>query len=173
MDDLSRYSVIERSRAGCAVEIRALRPDDRDRLLTAVDHTSAHSLYLRFFGPRRHFTDKEITFFLNVDFTSHVALVAVTEQDGEPVIAGGARYLVTQPGQAEVAFTVIDPFQGQGIGGLLTRHLISIARGKGLTELIAHVLPDNGPMLKLFERCGLPLHKKRDAEAIHVTLQLT
>ncbi|CAO4179068.1 GNAT family N-acetyltransferase [Methylorubrum populi] len=173
MDDLSHYSVIEHARGGSTLEIRALRPEDRAGLLAAVDQTSAQSLYRRFFGARRRFTDKEIRFFLDVDFASHVALVATAEHEGEHAIVGGARYIVTQPGQAEVAFTVIDAFQGQGIGSILMRHLIRIARQRGLSELAADVLSDNLRMLKLFEQCGLPLSKKREADAIHVLLRLT
>jgi RimJ/RimL family protein N-acetyltransferase len=173
MNDLSHYSAVERLRDGRTLEIRALRPDDRKRMLAAIDHTSGRSLRRRFFGAKRHFTDKEITFFLNVDFTDHVALVATADKDGERAVIGGARYVVTRPGQAEVAFTVVDEYQGQGIGTALVRHLVGIARTAGLTELTAEVLPDNAPMLKLFERIGLPLSKRRDAEAVHLVLKLT
>ncbi|MBP1179264.1 GNAT family N-acetyltransferase [Methylobacterium sp. PvR107] len=173
MDDLSHYVAVERMRDSRPLEIRALRPDDRERLLSAVEHTSAQSLYRRFFGAKRQFTDKEIEFFLDVDFTSHVALVAVAEEAGERVIVGGARYIVTQFGQAEMAFTVVDRYQGQGIGAVLMRHLIGLVRKSGLAELTAEVLPDNAPMLKLFERCGLPLNMRREASAFHVALQLT
>ncbi|WP_457104580.1 hypothetical protein [Methylobacterium sp. P5_C11] len=64
MDDLSHYAAVERMPDGWPLEIRALRPDDRERLLSAVEHTSAQSLYRRFFGAKRQFTDKEIAFFL-------------------------------------------------------------------------------------------------------------
>jgi hypothetical protein len=42
-----------------------------------------------------------------------VALVAVIEDDGRTVIVGGGRYIFLQPGQAEVAFAVVDKYQGQ------------------------------------------------------------
>lgn len=141
-------------------------------MLAAVAQTSPQSLYRRFFGAKRHLTDQEVAFFLNVDVMSHVALIAVAEEAGQHVIVGGARYVVTRPGQAEVAFTVVDRYQGQGIGAALMRHLIGIARKSGLTELTAEVLPDNTPMLTLFKRCGLTLNMRRDAEAVHVALQL-
>ncbi|ABY32625.1 GNAT family N-acetyltransferase [Methylorubrum extorquens] len=173
MDDLSHYSVIERLRDGRTLEIRALLPGDRVGVLAAIDHSSAQSLYRRFFGAKRRFTDKEIAFFLEVDFTNHVALVATLNKNGARAIIGGARYVMTQPGQAEMAFTVVDQYQGQGIGAALMRHLIGIARESGLIILSAEVLPDNGPMLKLFERCGLPLSTRREAEAVHVALRLT
>ncbi len=150
------YSVFELLRDGRRLEIRALRPSDRDGLLAAVDRASDQSFYRRFFGVRRDFTEKEIERFLHIDFVDHVALVAVMEEGGAPVIAGGARYVVVEPGRAEVAFTVVDQYQGQGIGAALMRHLIAIARAAGLRELLADVLPDNAPMLGVFKKSGTP-----------------
>ena len=68
--------------------------------MAAVRRSSARSLYRRFFGLKRHFSEQEIAFFLNVDFVSHVALVAVIDEGGRPVIIGGGRYIVEQPGKA-------------------------------------------------------------------------
>jgi RimJ/RimL family protein N-acetyltransferase len=159
-------------RNGRRIEIRALRPDDRDNLVEAVDHTSQRSLYRRFFGAKRHFTEKEIRFFLNVDFINHVALVAVAEEDGHPTVVGGGRYIVTAPGTAEVAFMVVDRYQGQGIGAILMRHLSLIAREAGLRELTAEVLSSNEAMLKVFEKSGLPLTAKTESAITHVSLRL-
>jgi hypothetical protein len=36
----------------------------------------------------------------------HVALVAMTHENGLPTIIGVCRYVVVQPGQAEIAFGV-------------------------------------------------------------------
>jgi len=51
-------------------------------------------------------------------------------------------------------------------------HLAAIARESGLKELIAEVLPDNVPMLKVFEKSGLRLSTTREARVVHVALQL-
>jgi RimJ/RimL family protein N-acetyltransferase len=171
--DAANYSAVEMLRDGRRIKIRALRPEDRDRLVEAVDHTSQQSLYRRFFGAKRNFTEKEIRFFLNVDFVNHVALVAVAEEDGHPTIVGGGRYVVTAPGTAEVAFMVVDRYQGQGIGAVLMRHLSLIAREAGLRELTAEVLASNKAMLKVFEKCGLPLSAKTEAAITHVLLRLS
>ena len=32
------------------------------------------------------------------------------------ILAGGGRYIVVQPGQAELAFVVVDAYQRKGIG---------------------------------------------------------
>jgi RimJ/RimL family protein N-acetyltransferase len=166
------YRFSEILRDGSRLEVRALKPEDRDGLVAAAGRSSGETLALRFFSPKRGFTEKEIQFYTNVDFVSHVALVAVVEQAGKPLIVGGGRYIVAQPGRAEIAFTVEDAHQGRGIVSLLLRHLTKIARAAGLTELFAEVLPDNAPMLKVFERSGLPMTRKRERDAVHVALQL-
>ena len=96
----------------------------------------------------------------------------MVEEDGKSVIAGGGRYVVIKPGQAEVAFAVVDQFQGQGIGAALLRHLSSLARKAGLREFVAEVLPDNAAMLKVFEKSGLEVATRRESQTIHVVLQL-
>jgi RimJ/RimL family protein N-acetyltransferase len=141
-------------------------------MLAAVGRFSKEALYRRFFAPKRHFSEREVEFFLNVDFVSHVALAAVLSEDGRQMIVGGARYFVTQPGCAEVAFAVDDPHQKLGIATHLITHLIAIARAAGLEQLVAEVLPENVPMLKVFERCGLAMTTRRDRGVVHVTLAL-
>jgi len=173
MLDVAKYSAVETLANGRSIEIRALRPDDRDKYVTAVGRTGPQSLYRRFFGAKRHFTEDEIVFFVNVDFIDHVALVAVADEDGHPAIVGGGRYVVSAPGKGELAFMVVDRYQGQGIGAALMRHLILIAREAGLRELTAEVLPNNKAMLKVFEKSGLRHSTKREAGSTQVTLQLT
>jgi RimJ/RimL family protein N-acetyltransferase len=170
--DAANYSAIERLRNGGQVEIRALRPEDQAELLAAVSRSSAQSLYRRFFSAKREFSQAEVAFFTRVDFIDHVALVAVVDDGGRPAIAGGGRYVVLQPGKAEVAFAVVDQYQGQGIGSALMRHLAAIAGEAGLHELIAEVLPDNAAMLKVFEQSGFPVSTTRDPRVVHVMLRL-
>lgn len=172
MFEAARYSATEILPDGRRMEIRALRPEDQVDLLAAVDRTSAQSLYRRFFGAKRDFSEKEVDFFLNIDFTTHVALVAVVEEGARTAIVAGGRYVAGLPGTAEVAFAVIDEYQKQGIGAALMRHLATIARDAGLKELTAEVLPDNIPMLKVFQKSGLKLSTRREAGAVHVSLQL-
>ena len=131
MLEAAKYSAIEWLRDGRRVDIRALRPEDQTDLVAAIDRTSHQSLYRRFFGVKRNFTQQETDFFLNVDFVKHVALIAMVEEGGRPVIVGGGRYVVSDPGKAEIAFMVVDQYQAQGIGAALMRHLATIAREAG------------------------------------------
>src|SRR5262245_38621075 len=171
--DASRYQAAETLRDGRRLIVRAFAPEDAAGLGAAVDRTSAQTLYRRFFTVKRHFSQRETEFFFNIDFVDHVALVAEIEEAGKPAIVGAGRYVVVAPGRAEAAFTVIDAYQGQGIGKALLHHLIGIARAAGRRELLAEVLPENGPMLKVFERSGLRMGTTRDSEVVHVTLALS
>jgi RimJ/RimL family protein N-acetyltransferase len=172
MADIASLSVVEPLRNGTEVEIRALRPSDRDALVDAARRTSDQSLYRRFFGVRREFSDQEVAGFVEVDFIHHVALVAVMHTGGREIIVAGARYIVVRPGVAEFACTVVDEFQGQGIASALLRQLVQAARAAGLTELIAEVMPANSAMLRVLERSGLRRHMRREDDVVHVTLQL-
>src|SRR6476661_1055122 len=172
MLEAAKYTAVETTRDGRRLEIRALAPRDQAGLSAAVDRSSAQSLYTRFFGAKRSFSDREVDFFLNVDFANHVALVAVVEESGRAAIVAGGRYIVQRPGAAEIAFVVIDDYQGQGIGAALLRHLAILGRDAGLKEFAAEVLPENIPMLKTFEKSGLKMSTKREAGTVHVTLEL-
>jgi GNAT superfamily N-acetyltransferase len=168
----AEYSAVEALHNGRTLQIRALRPQDHDEVIRAISRTSPQSLFRRFFSAKRHFSDQEIAFFLNIDFVKHVALVALIDEHGRRAIVGGGRYIVVQPGRAELAFAVIDQYQGQGIGASLLRHLVTIARAAGLGYLFAEVLQENIPMLKVFEASGLRLTAKREREVVHITLDL-
>jgi RimJ/RimL family protein N-acetyltransferase len=167
------YSATMRTRDGRTVEIRALRPEDRAGLLAAVGRASDQSLYRRFFSFKRGFTEREINYYCNVDFDSHVALVAVSSIDGTPAIVGGARFIVGQAGQAEAAFAVDDAYHGKGIGSALLRGLVAIAHQVGLETLVAEVLPENTAMLKVFEKSGIEIETRREQGIVHVELQLS
>jgi ribosomal protein S18 acetylase RimI-like enzyme len=172
MAEAADYSALEHLRDGRSVTVRALRPDDRAGMLAAIGRTSMQSLQRRFFIPKKGFSEREMAFFLNIDFESHVALVAQIDEDGHPIVAGSGRFIVVQPGQAELAFVVVDDYQGHGIGTILMRHLALLARDAGLKELIAEVLPENSAMLKLFRKFGFKPVSKGSPQVIHLALLL-
>src|SRR5260370_4210888 len=136
MSQATNYTARERLSDGSQIDIRALRPEDEADMLAAVGKASAQSLQRRFFVMKRHFSDKERAFFMDIDFKNHVAIVAVAEEAGRRVIVGGGRYIVFEPGRAEMAFVVVDTWQGRGIGSVLLRHrgkIPSCARPPELT----------------------------------------
>jgi RimJ/RimL family protein N-acetyltransferase len=166
------YSARETLRDGRQVEIRALRPEDEANMLTAIEHIGTESLRHRFFVTKHGFSDSEKEFFMKIEFVNHVALVAEIDEDGRPAIVGGGRYVVVEPGEAEVAFMVVDAYQGQGIGMMLTHHLVGLARAAGLKQLVADVLPNNVAMRKVLGKCGFQTGRSQDPRVVHLTLPL-
>ena len=172
------YVAVERLKDGTAVTVRAIRPDDRVRLGAAFAKLEPGSVYTRFFSHRDQPSDEELRAATEVDFESTVALV-VTAADGggDETIIGAGRYLLHGPpgagGGAEVAFTVEEDYQGQGMAGLLLRHLALIARRQGVSELTAEVLPTNRGMLAVFRRSGLPMSSATEDGVVHVALSLS
>jgi len=172
MLDAGKYLSVESLPDGRRVEIRALNQDDRAEFVGAIDRMSAGSLYRRFFSVKRNFMSPDVAPFFNIDFDTHVALVAIVEEAERPRIVGAGRYMVTQPGRAEIAFAVIDQYQRQGVGQALMHHLAAIARQSGLSELFAEVLPDNVAMLKVFEKSGYAVAIERDLGVMTVIIDL-
>jgi len=68
---------------------------------------------------------------------------------------------------------VVDAYQRQGIGALLTRHLMNLARAAGLKELAADVLPENAAMLKVLDKSGFRRGRSSDPQVVHLTLSLS
>ena len=172
MSEAINYTARELLRDGSQIEIRALRPEDEADMLAAIERTSAQSLQRRFFVMKRHFSDKERAYFMDIDFKNHVAIVALEAEAGRKVIVGGGRYIVFEPGRAEMAFVVVDARQGRGIGSILMRHLVEIASGAGLQELTAEVLPENAAMIKVFGKFGFRPVARRDPQTLHLVRKL-
>jgi ribosomal protein S18 acetylase RimI-like enzyme len=172
MSEATNYTARELLSDGSAIEIRALRQEDEADMLAAIGQTSAQSLQRRFFVMKRHFSDKERAFFMDIDFKDHVAIVALADEADRKAIVGGGRYIVFEPGRAEMAFVVIDAWQGRGVGSILMRHLIKIASDAGLKELTAEVLPENAAMLKVFGKFGFMRAPRRDPQTLHLVRKL-
>lgn len=175
--DASHYEARETLRNGTPVTIRAVRPDDRQRIREAFANLEPESIYTRLFRFKSELTEEDLDQLTRVDFDRHVGLLATVERDGQEIAIGSASCIVLDPRgtaatRAEVAFTIEEDYQGQGLASKLLQHLIRIAGDRGLQWLEAEVLAENGAMLKVFERCGLPLKRRREGGVIHVEMTL-
>jgi acetate---CoA ligase (ADP-forming) len=167
--DAAAYSTEEILRDGGSIHIRAIRPDDRDRLLSHFKGLSQQSIYHRFFGIKRTLNDEELRRFTDLDFVNHVGLVATLGRGDDERFIGVARYVRSvDHGRAEVSFAVIDDHQGRGIGTVLLEHLSRIARQAGITEFEADVLGDNNRMLEVFGKSGFRVRRAAASGVIHL-----
>lgn len=164
------YRAVEHLRDGTAVTIRAIHAGDKERVLKAFRGLEQQSVYTRFFSMKRELTAEDLRRLTEVDQKRDVALVATV--GAEEIIIAGGRYL-SEGVTAEIAFTVEEDYQRQGLASRLLRHLTHIARANGVRQFEAYVLPENAAMLGVFRRSGLPTRQERIEGQWRVTLDLS
>lgn len=154
-----------------AISFRAVRPDDKQRIVKAFKGLERDSVYLRFFTYRKELEDEELRRVTECDGASHAVLVATTGSGEHEAIVGMGSY-VRSGAAAEVAFAVEEDFQRRGIASRLLQQLADIARAHGIERFEAEVLVQNTPMLNVFRRSGLPMRTKHEHGVVRVTLLL-
>ncbi|MBC6459055.1 GNAT family N-acetyltransferase [Actinomadura sp. HBU206391] len=155
---------------GGTAHLRPIRSDDAESLRSFYARLSSETIYYRFFGPRPQLSEREITHFTTLDHDQRAALIATV---GDSMLAV-VRYdkLREEPGVAEVAFLVEDAHQGRGIGSVLLEHIAAAARERRLRRFVAHVLPDNRRMAKIFRDAGYRAEQRFEDGVIRLTLDL-
>ncbi len=169
--DLRTYSADGILTDGTSIHIRAIRSDDRARLLDHFGRLSPESSYFRFMGLKRSLTDADLDTFTELDYVRNFGLVATLQDQTDERIIGVGRYMAVGGDgakRAEVAFAIDDAHQGQGIGTLLLEHLARIARANGIDELEATVLTSNSRMLEVFAKSGFALRRSMEAGVVTV-----
>lgn len=165
-----------RLRNGTPVLIRAIRHDDRERIIAAFRKLDPESIYTRFFSAKKELTETDLARIDASDFVHALALVAtIGEGEHEVIIGGGAYTVLDRPGEpltAEVSFTIEEDYHGQGLSGLFMRLLTQIGRERGIRRFEAEVLAGNTPMLKVFQRSGLPMSKHIEDGVVRVVMDL-
>jgi acetate---CoA ligase (ADP-forming) len=161
-------------RDGGSIRLRAIRPDDKQRLIDHFASLGTRSVYFRFFGAKKRLKDEELRRFTELDFVERVAFVATLGSGAEETIIGVGRYALLPeqqglPTRAEVAFAVSDAHQGRGIGTLLLEELARAARRCGIAEFEADVLGENNRMLEVFAQSGFVVKRSIEAGVVHVT----
>ncbi|HUN57116.1 MAG TPA: GNAT family N-acetyltransferase [Candidatus Binataceae bacterium] len=170
---MANYLVPEILRDGTAILVRAIHPDDKERLSQHFQGLSEQSIYNRFFGPKRSLGEDDLRRLTELDFVNHVGLAVTMECDGAERFIGVGRYIRKEDlASAEVAFAVLDEYQGRGIGTLLLKHLAKIARSRRIRKFTAEVLGSNHQMLEVFANSGFHVHDAYDTGTVHVSLDL-
>ncbi len=172
MTDPRNYATTQTTKRGLRLTIRALQQDDRERVAAAIRGLDRESIYLRLFSYRSELTDAALDRVMRFDPATEIVLLATVRGDREERVIGSARYVVTAPGVAEVAFMVEEDYHGQGIAGVLLRNLARVARGQGIQTFEADVLAENKAMQAVFARTGWIARTRRDGDSVHLAMSL-
>ncbi len=143
-------------RDGTRALIRPIRPDDKWRLQEGLQQLSPQSRFLRFHAPVERLTDAQLRYLTEVDGENHVAWVALDPDAPEEPGMGVARYarLADEPDVAEAAITVLDRYQGRGLGTAFLELIARSAAEHGIRTLRNYVLAENDAMLDILESLG-------------------
>jgi EmrB/QacA subfamily drug resistance transporter len=144
-------------RDGSAVLIRQVQAADAPLLADGFDRLSDRSRRTRFLARKDALSAAEVRYFTDVDHHNHEALGAVSRSDGRGV--GVARYVRDSDDRqaAELAVTVVDDWQGRGLGAELLAQLSDRARQEGIRRFTALASADNAAVAGLLRSRGAEL----------------
>jgi GNAT superfamily N-acetyltransferase len=141
-------------RDGSRVRVRQGHRTDRGLLVRGFERLRPESRYRRFLSPMHALGDRMVRYMTELDHHDHEAVIALDEHGGEGL--GDAFYVrdARRRDTAEVAVTVVDEWQGRGLGTLLLDVIGARARDEGVGTFTALMLARNEAMMDLFRRLG-------------------
>jgi N-acetylglutamate synthase-like GNAT family acetyltransferase len=165
----------EKLRDGTPVVIRPIERTDAERERAFIESLSTESTYYRFLQNMKTPSPELIRRFTEVDQDRDVALIALAGSGDDQRIVGVSRYFLCGPDSqvGECAVVVGDAWQKRGLGTLLMRHLIEIARERGLERLFSLDLAENRSAQELVTRLGFRrVRDTTDPRLVEHTLEL-
>jgi acetyltransferase len=160
---------------GRHVAVRPVTPASKPLIAAAMTRLSPQSIRRRFFAPRRELSELELHRLTAMDGWNQFALGACTRAiDGTLQGIGVARFARTPADAttAEIAITVVDAWQGRGIGKGLVAQLAATAAVRGIRTLQAIVLPDNAAIIGLLQRYAPWARWRRDGDDLIAVIPL-
>ena len=141
-------------RDGSMVLIRQVQAADAPLLADGFARLSAESRATRCLGAKKERSPAELRYLTDVDHHDHEALGALDHPGGQGV--GIARYIrhPSNPQTAEIAVTVVDGWQGRGLGTELIRQLSRRAWRAGIRSFTAVATTDNVAAVRLLRTLG-------------------
>jgi len=159
---------------GRSVRIRPLHRDDEAFERAFLEGLSPQTRRQRFLGTIAAPSDELVHELVDVDFVHHVALAAIADDERGERLVGVSRYALAPDGSAcECAVTVADDWQHVGLGTRLMRHLIDIARARGVRRMRSIDAAANADMRPFAANLGFTRHSEPgDACEVVYTLDL-
>ncbi len=158
---------------GRNLRMGSVLPHNKKQISDGLKLMSPESIRNRFLGIKSGFSERELIYLTDLDGKNHYALGV--EEVGEEKKGVAIIRLVKSkddPKTAEVAITIIDSYQKQGIGSLLLDLIILAALERNIENITFTHSPQNVAIERLIRKKGVPTPGERDRDYVQHTLKL-
>ncbi len=163
---------------GQSVWVRLLRQKDAPHLVDLFEHMGPVSRYRRFHQPADNVPPAQVWAEARRIATAvpdeQLGLIAFSAVPGEGEVAVGvARIVWMSDSVAEVAMSVRDDRQGQGIGKRLLTMVLELAQIAGAESVVGLIQNDNDPIWYLFDQLPYPIKRTIEGTESEIVIDLT
>lgn len=140
---------------GTTMRLRLARPSDREGIIEGFERLSTETRQQRWFYPKMRLTEQELEALLSPADDDHAAIVAaeIGADGAEKTGIAVARFVrsTDDPKAAEIAITIVDDWQGLGIGRILLHRLLAMLSERGIPFATGRLQAENRRMRHLLE----------------------
>lgn len=173
---MKQYQI--RTKTGILLYLRHIQKGDAPYLVDLFEHMGPESRYRRFLqsldNPKPGLVWREAERIVKGDPATHDGLIAfadLPQQLDAPVAV--VRYVMVEPGVAEVALSVRDDMQGKGIGTQMLQLLTVRAREAGVKKLVATAQNENEAVWKVLGKLPFPMKRMPEGTCSSLEIDLT
>ena len=157
---------------GTKVLLRPIKPSDATLKQHLFYALSKETIKKRYLGSLKAMPLKRIWPYVTVDYENEMSIVGVVmEGEMENFVAIGSYARIPHTRMAEVSLVVRDDWQNKGLGTLLLKYLIEIAKKKGFEGFTAWVLIENTKMMHIFKKLGYPIKYRIEGNLYYVVIK--
>jgi RimJ/RimL family protein N-acetyltransferase len=140
---------------GSRMRLRLVGPADREGLILAFGRLSVESRIQRWFYPKMRLTEAEIEAILSPADEHHGGILAaqLDAAGNEEAGIGMARFVRNplDPAAAEIAITIVDDWQGMGLGRILLHRLLAMMSERRIAWAEGRLQAENRRMRRLLD----------------------
>ncbi len=156
--------------------VRRLMPKDGPFLVSVFDHMTPESRYRRFHQTLDNVSTsrvrQEAENIAQADPQTNRGLLALANHPEEGLVPVGAvRIVELNPQEVELAISIRDDFQNQGIGTQLVKLIAYEARVLGYKRIVANIQNDNVAIINVFNK--LPYDMQRLSQGSYSDIVIT
>jgi GNAT superfamily N-acetyltransferase len=159
---------------GTLVVVRPIHADDTELERRFIQALSPSSRRFRFLETMNSPSDTLLKQMTVINPSTDAAYVAVIDEGGQQREIGVARFSARPDGHdCEFAVTVSDDWQNKGLGTLLMKRLMEVAKARGIEAMHSSDAADNTRMRQFAEHLGLQhMRDPDDATLVRYSIDL-